>query len=82
MDDPKHRTQLSLEGWQYESLKARGEREGRSLSDLVREAVTEYLADRSKPAAGRGRLGRIRGLGADREVSGRDHDRVLYGGGG
>lgn len=78
--DEKHRTQLSLEGWQYESLKARGEREGRSLSDLVREAVTEYLAGPAEPAAGRSRLGRIRGVAEDREVSGKDHDRVLYGG--
>ena len=82
MDDPKHRTQLSLEGWQYESLKARGEREGRSLSDLVREAVTEYLADRSAPAGGGGRFDKIRGVAEDREVAGRDHDRILYGKGG
>lgn len=80
--DEKHRTQLSLEGWQYESLKARGEREGRSLSDLVREAVTAYLADRSESSSGRSRLERMRGVAADTEASGRDHDRVLYGGGG
>lgn len=78
--DPKHRTQISLEGWQYDSLKARGEREDRSLSDLVREAVSEYLADRAAPPPGEGRLDRIRGIAADAEVAGKDHDRVLYGG--
>lgn len=76
----KQRTQISLEGWQYESLKARSEREERSLSDLVREAVSAYLAERSAPPAGRGRLDRIRGIGSDPEAAGRDHDRLLYGG--
>lgn len=78
--DRKHRTQVSLEGWQYDSLKARGEREDRSLSDLVREAVTEYLADLAAPPPGKGRLDAIRGIASDPEVAGRDHDRVLYGG--
>lgn len=80
MDHPKHRTQISLEDWQYESLKARGEREGRSLSDMIREAVSEYLVDETQPSTGRARLDRIRGIASDPEIAGRDHDRVLYGG--
>lgn len=75
----KHRTQISLDEWQYESLKTRGEREGRSLSDLIREAVTGYLVDEEAPAAGRAGLGRIRGIAADPGASGADHDRILYG---
>ncbi len=31
-----HRTELLLEDWQYEALRGRAEREGRSLSALVR----------------------------------------------
>lgn len=75
----KHRTQISLDEWQYESLKVRGEHDGRSLSDLIREAVTEYLADEQAPPASRARLGRIRGIASDPEASGADHDRILYG---
>jgi hypothetical protein len=72
-----HRTQLNLDDWQYESLQTLSEREGRSMSDLVREAVANYLLD-SQPAPG-GKLSDLRGLVDDPEVSGRDHDRVLYG---
>lgn len=75
----KHRTQISLDEWQYESLKARAEREDRSLSDMVREAVTEYLVDETAGRVTRRRLPDIRGIGSDPQVSGEDHDRVLYG---
>jgi Arc/MetJ-type ribon-helix-helix transcriptional regulator len=75
----KHRTQISLDDWQYESLKARAERDDRSLSDVVREAVTEYLVDETEGRVTRRRLSDIRGIGSDPETSGEDHDRVLYG---
>jgi predicted DNA-binding ribbon-helix-helix protein len=75
----KHRTQISLDEWQYESLKARAEREDRSLSDMVREAVTEYLVDQTSGRISRRRLSDIRGIASDPETSGDDHDRVLYG---
>lgn len=73
-----HRTQLNLDDWQYESLRSQAEREGRSLSDIVREAVSEYLVDETE--SGSDRLRRLKGLGNDPEASGRDHDRILYGG--
>jgi plasmid stability protein len=75
-----HRTQLNLDDWQYDALAARSEREGRSLSDLVREAVAEYLV--GEEAEPRHRLAALRGLGEDPKGSGRDHDRLLYGAGG
>ena len=73
-----HRTQILLDDWQYEQLKSAAERDGRSISSLVRDAVTKFLRPpRSrKPAKG---LAEIAGIGRDREISGRDHDRVLYG---
>lgn len=72
-----HRTQLLIEDWHYQRLKARAEREGRSLSDLMREILDQQLQSPSSPA-GEG-LRAIEGLGADPDVAGRDHDRVLYG---
>lgn len=70
-----HRTQLNLEDWQIQALRSRSEQEGRSLSDLVREAVAAYLeADGPEP---RRRLAKLRGLGSDPEGAGREHDRLL-----
>ena len=73
-----HRTQLLLEEWQYEALRARAEREGRSLSALIREILHISLAP-SSPASRRG-LEEIKGIGEDAGVYGKDHDRYLYGG--
>lgn len=71
-----HRAQILLERWQYDSLKAKSDRDGRSVSDVVREAVSAYLG-RSRPAARSG-LEAIEGVGADRQGRGRNHDRLLY----
>ena len=73
-----HRAQLLLEDWHYQRLKARAEREGRSLSELMREILDRHLQPSSiEPGGG---LESIEGAGADGEIGGRDHDRVLYSG--
>jgi hypothetical protein len=72
-----HRTQLNLDDWQYDALNARSEREGRSVSDLVREAVAEYLVEEDvEPGS---RLADLKGLGHDPGGAGRNHDRLLLG---
>ncbi len=43
-DSSLERTQVQFERWQYDALKARASRERRSLSGVVREAVTAFLA--------------------------------------
>lgn len=78
MSSIMHRTQILLDSWQYEQLKAAAEREGRSISSLVRDSVTLFLkGSRRKTAT---KLAEISGLGEDRETRGRDHDAVVYGG--
>lgn len=72
-----HRTQLLIEDWQYESLRARAEREGRSLSDLVREILDSVLTSPAQHR--RHRLSDIEGIGEDSGAYGDDHDRHLYG---
>ena len=73
-----HRTQILLDEWQYERLKAAAQGEGRSLSDMIREAVDRYFeVNRAGLTPG---LERIAGIGADPEASGRDHDLLLYAG--
>lgn len=71
-----NRFQLILEDWQHAALKSRAEREGRSTSALVREAVEAYLATPGQPTPAR--LDDIEGIGSDAEASGRDHDDLLY----
>jgi predicted DNA-binding ribbon-helix-helix protein len=74
-----HRTQILLEGWQHAALKSLADREGVSVSDLVRRILSRRL--RPRPP-GRNRLAVIAGIGRDRRATGRDHDRWLYGPGG
>jgi plasmid stability protein len=69
-----HRTQLILDDWQHEALRARAEREGKTVSALVREILAHYL----KPRARRG-LERIEGVAEGPADLGRDHDRYLSG---
>jgi hypothetical protein len=71
-----HRTQVLLEPWQYGALKALAEREGISMSDMVRRILSRRLRPRSSRRRG---LQRMAGIGRDRKAAGRDHDRWLYG---
>ena len=73
------RAQIILEEWQLEALRSAAEREGTSISGLVREIVSDYLArDESGDESARG-VEDIAGLIDDREVGGKDHDHALYG---
>jgi hypothetical protein len=42
-----HRTQILLDEWQYASLKSVADHEDRSISQLVREAISAYLGSYS-----------------------------------
>ena len=45
-----YRTQVLLERRQHESLQQLAAAEGRSVSEVVREAVAEYLVERNREA--------------------------------
>ena len=70
-----HRTQLMLEEWHYEYLKNAAEREGKSLSEILRDILSKYIDERDSAQS---HLREIAGIGADEEASGRDHDKWLY----
>lgn len=72
-----HRTQLMLDEWQYQALRARAEQEGRSLSELVREILSTALAQQQPRSENR--LEAIEGVGEDAAAYGREHDHFLYG---
>ena len=70
------RTQLMLDEWQYQALKSRAQREGRSMSDLLREMLDAYLGRSGRRGSA---LDRARGVGEDGTATGRTHDAFLYG---
>lgn len=72
-----HRTQLLIEPWQHERLKLLSEREGRSISAIVRELLSEFLRDQSKKSGHR--LSDIQGVAEGPPDLGRSHDDHLYG---
>ena len=71
-----HRTQIILEEWQYQMLRAQADHEGRSISAIVREILHGTLPRSSRR---KGRLKAIEGVGEDLAGYGRAHDRFLYG---
>ena len=71
-----HRTQILIDDWQYVALKARAEREGRSMSDILRELIAAQLG--AQKSTGND-LAAIAGIGEDPASYGRDHDHFLYG---
>jgi plasmid stability protein len=73
-----HRTQVLLEEWQYEMLKARAERESRSIGEIVREILGRALSQPRVPETQRG-LSAIAGIVNEPGLSGRDHDDAIYG---
>ena len=75
-----HRTQIQLTATQVQALRAQARLQDRSMADLVRESVTEYLARR--PAVDRDEVARRALALAGRYRSGcrdlaEDHDKYL-----
>jgi plasmid stability protein len=71
-----HKTHVILEDWQYEALRTRAAREQRSISEIIRELLTQHLASNHETA--RQRLATMEGIGADTYATGQEHDAFLY----
>jgi plasmid stability protein len=71
-----HKTHVVLEDWQYEALRTLAAQEQRSISALVREMLTQHLAENHETA--RQRLAAMEGIGADAHATGKEHDTFLY----
>lgn len=79
MDAIKHRTQISLDDWQYQVLLDVSRKTKKSLSALIREMITEKFIASPEEGASDSVFG-IVGLGSSgRKKTARDHDAVLYG---
>jgi hypothetical protein len=74
-----HRSQILLEKWQYEYLADESRRQGKSISELVREGLTGWIESRRTGSGERDPFFDIIGIGGgDGKTTGRDHDRNLY----
>ena len=79
MDAIKHRTQISLEDWQYQVLLDLSRKAKKSLSALIREMITEKFAATSGEPGSDPVFGVV-GIGSSgRKKTARNHDTVLYG---
>lgn len=70
-----HRAQILIEEWQYDTLRAEAERLGKSISEIIRD----ILSDRYHRKPVKSRLAAITGIVADDKTAGKDHDEYLYG---
>jgi hypothetical protein len=79
MESIKHRTQISLDDWQYQALLDLSRKTKKSLSALIREMISEKFAPKSGVAEN-DPVYTIVGIGSSgQKHTARDHDAVLYG---
>ncbi len=79
MRSAKHRTQISLEEWQYHALSEMSRKTKKSLSSIIRELLSEKFLEKAVKAENDPIFGII-GIGAgDGSPVAREHDNVLYG---
>jgi len=70
-----------LEEEQYQALRERARRSGKSMGCVIREVLDASLCYGAQSAkAQTDELGELNGFFSDTEVTGRKHDDILYGG--
>ena len=79
MDAIKHRTQISLDDWQYQLLLDLSRKTRKSLSALIREMITEKFAPKPRVAEDDPVYSIVGIAGSGQKYTARDNDAVLYG---
>lgn len=78
METAKHRTQISLEDWQYQILLEMSKKEKKSLSSIIREFLSEKFSKQIVKTK-EDSVWSIIGIGSgDGSPVAREHDRFLY----
>lgn len=78
MSTIKHRTQISLETWQYEVLMDQSRKTKKSLARIIRELIAEKFAG-DKVEVEKDPIMEIIGMGSgDGAPVARNHDSILY----
>lgn len=80
METTKHRTQISLDDWQYHLLLDESKKTKKSLSQIIRELISEKFSREHTKKNKKDPIFDIIGIaeGNDPNVA-RDHDKYLYG---
>ena len=79
MNSTKHRTQISLEEWQYDMLIEISGKTKKSLSSIIRDLLAEKFTKQAADKTG-DPLFTLIGIGSgDGTPVAREHDRYLYG---
>lgn len=80
MQRVKHRTQISLEDWQYQLLLEISRKTRKSLSGIIRELITQGFEKQRGNLKNSDSLFSLIGLGVgDGSPVARRHDDILYG---
>ncbi len=78
METAKHRTQISLEDWQYQILLEMSKKEKKSLSSIIRDFLSEKFSKQIVKTK-EDSVWSIIGIGSgDGSPVAREHDRFLY----
>ena len=78
MGNNKHRTQISLEIWQYEALMEVSRKTRKSLAGILRDLIAEKFASDKINQTNDPIMGII-GMGSgDGKAVARNHDKILY----
>lgn len=80
MEGVKHRTQISLEDWQYQLLLEISRKTRKSLSGIIRELITQDFEKKKNNRKNSDLLFSLIGIGSgDGSPVARRHDDILYG---
>ncbi len=80
MASTKHRTQISLDDWQYHLLLVESRKTKKSISQIIRDLISDKFHPAEKRRKKQDTLFDIIGIGAgDGSSVARDHDKYLYG---
>lgn len=70
-----HRAQILIEEWQYQTLRSEADRVGKSVSELIRDMLTDRFRRRRRKDG----LDDLDGIVSEPKTTGKDHDLHLYG---
>jgi metal-responsive CopG/Arc/MetJ family transcriptional regulator len=82
MEDKLHRTQISIEDWQFQTLTEISKKTKKSMSSIIREMLSEKFLNKrmDKKDIEKDAISELLGIGAGSGLPvAKEHDKYLYG---